>query len=290
MTALTSPITRLTRFTRRPARRPWLDHLVLAVIGLLVLAAIFGPLLAPHDPYRSDPSLRLLGPSSQFWLGTDEEGRDVLSRLLVGARPTLLSALVVVLVSTALGLLVASVAALGGRWADEILMRTCDILLSLPGLMLALAVATALGSGLTGAIIALVVAMFPATARLARGTILRTLTTGYVEAAKVMGTSRVTLMLRHVLPNSLDEVLINATLQIGGVTLILSGLSFIGVGAQPPSAEWGAMASTAARYVTVNWPAAILPGLLITISVVAFGLLGDMLQVRRDPTLRKGLR
>ncbi|WP_160165907.1 ABC transporter permease [Actinoplanes sp. OR16] len=270
--------------------RPWLDTVVVAIIAVLVLMAVFGPLVAPHDPYRSDPALRLLGPSSDYWLGTDEEGRDVLSRLLVGARPTLLSALVVVAVSTVIGILVASVAALGGRWVDEVLMRACDILLSLPGLMLALAVATALGSGLTGAIIALIVAMFPATARLARGTILRTLTAGYVEAARVQGSSKLALMLRHVLPNSLDEVLINATLQIGGVTLIMSGLSFIGVGAQPPSAEWGAMASTAARYVTVNWPAAILPGLLITVSVVAFGLLGDMLQIRRDPTLRKGLR
>ncbi|WP_445527997.1 ABC transporter permease [Streptomyces cyslabdanicus] len=289
-TASLTPIARLCALVRPRRRRcsAWADRAVLILVVLLGLLVLVGPYLAPYDPYRSDAAMQLLPPSGAHLLGTDDQGRDVLSRLLVGARPTLLSALVVVGLGTAIGVLVAALAALGGRWADEVLMRCCDILLALPGLMLALAIAAALGSGLTASIIALVVATFPATARLARGSVRRTMSAAYVEAARATGVSRPVLMVRHVLPNSLDEVLVNATFQIGGVTLIMSGLAFIGVGAQPPSAEWGAMAASASAYMGTDWAAAVLPGLLITVSVVAFGLLGDMLQVRRDPALRGG--
>ncbi|WP_404429935.1 ABC transporter permease [Microbacterium lacus] len=275
---------------QRRALPPLLDVLVVAAIVLLLLMALVGPLIAPHDPFRSEPSMRLLPAGPDYWLGTDSEGRDILSRLLAGAQPTILSALLVVAISTAMGVAAAALAAAGPRWVDETVMRTGDILLALPGLLLALAIAATLGSGLEAAIIALVATSFPATMRIARASIERTMSESYVEAARTMGLSRWRLMSRHVLPNSMDEVIVNATALIGQVTLIMAGLSFIGVGAQPPSAEWGAMASASAKYIFTNWPAAFLPGLFITISAVAFALLGEMLQTRLDPALRTGGR
>ncbi|GAB3854289.1 ABC transporter permease [Nocardioides maradonensis] len=273
---------------RRPAGGTLLDRVVIALALGLVVIAVFGPLIAPYDAYNSQISQALHSPSASHWFGTDDQGRDVLSRILVGARSTLLTSLVVVICAALLGTLVASLASIGNRWVDDAVMRICDIVLALPGLVLALSVSAVLGAGATPAAIGIVVALSPAYARVAHGVMRQTKATTFVEAARILGASRLRIHRKHVLPNSLDLVIVQSAFDIGGVSLILAGLSFVGVGAQPPSANWGAMASGGRGYVTTAWWAALAPGLMITITVIVFALLGDMLQVRRDPTLRTG--
>lgn len=273
---------------RRRSRAPWLDYFVYAIMTVILIACVFGPMLAPHDPYRTDLDARFLSPRAGYWLGTDASGRDILSRLLVGARGTLLSATAIALLASFVGVAIAAIAAVSGKWADDILMRVCDIALSLPLLVFGLGISVALGPSLRSAIIALVLAMWPGFARLARGVIRQTMTESYVEAARTMGASKFRLMVKHVLPNSLDVVVVHTAFDIGGVTLLLAGMSFIGVGAQPPSAEWGAMASDGRGYIVTAWWASLAPGIAITLCVVAMGLFGDILQARMDPALRGG--
>lgn len=269
----------------RTARTSWFERVVFTVVAFLLLLAVFGPLLAPMDPYRSRPTDKLIAPGAAHWFGTDQQGRDILSRLLTGARATLLSALLIVVAAAVIGILVATAAAVGGRWVDQIIMRMCDIALALPALVLALGIAVALSPGLTSAIIAMIFALWPSFARITRSAIRQSMSASYVEGARCMGASKLRLMFRHVLPNSLDIVIVQAAFDIGGTTIILAGLSYIGVGAQPPSAEWGAMASDGASYIVTAWWAALIPGLAITIVAITFGLFGDILQVRRDPAL-----
>lgn len=275
---------------KRGGKRQWFDRMVYVILTILLIACIFGPVLAPHDPYQVNLDTKFLSPRPGYWLGTDASGRDILSRLLVGARGTLVSATLIALLAAIVGVLVAAIATTFGKWVDEILMRICDISLSLPLLVFGLGISVALGPSLQSAIIALVLAMWPGFARLARGVMKQTMAESYVEAARTMGASRLRIMLRHVLPNSLDVVVVHTTFDIGGVTLLLAGMSFIGVGAQPPSAEWGAMTSDGRGYIVTAWWASLAPGIAITLSVIAFGLLGDILQKRMDPSLRMGQR
>jgi peptide/nickel transport system permease protein len=273
----------------RPGRRwPLLDGLVVAVVLLLVAMVIFGPMLAPTSVFRSNIVNALQPPSAEHWFGTDNQGRDVLWRVIVGARETLLSAALVVTLFSLIGVAVATVATIGPRWLDDGLMRLTDIGLALPGMVVALGVATALGPSLRSAIVAMALTGWPITARLLRSIMRRTMAQPFVEGAIVLGVSRWRLMVKHVLPNSLDVLIVKWATDISTTVLVLSGLSFIGVGAQPPSAEWGAMVASARGYVSTAWWAVAAPGLAIALTAVAFGLLGDMLQVRRDPSLRQG--
>ena len=273
---------------RRPRGGSALNTIVVVLAAVLVVIAVLGPLIAPYDAYNSRIDQALQPPSWSHWFGTDDQGRDVLSRILVGARSTLLTSMVVVACAALLGTLVASIASIGNRWVDDTVMRVCDIVLALPGLVLALSISAVLGAGSTPAAIGIIVALSPAYARVAHGVMRQTKTTTYVEAARILGASRLRIHRKHVLPNSLDLVIVQSAFDIGGVSLILAGLSFVGVGAQPPSANWGAMAAGGRGYVTSAWWAALAPGLMITLTVIVFALLGDMLQVRRDPTLRTG--
>jgi len=282
MSAAVAATPHVTVVRRRRRRLPWLDRTAFALVGLLLFLAIFGPLLAPHDPYQVQLGQALQSPSSHHWLGTDGVGRDVFSRLVTGARPSVLGALLAVSGAAVIGILVAAIATLGGRWVDDILMRICDITLSLPVMVMALGVAVALGPSLRSAIIAMIVAWWPGFARLARAEMRTVVTSPYVEAARVLGAGKARIMLRHVLPNSLDGVYVQATLEIGGATLIMAGLSFIGAGAQPPSAEWGAMVEAGARYLNSAWWISAFPGLLITLTALAFALSGDSLRNRND--------
>jgi peptide/nickel transport system permease protein len=269
---------------RRTRRRvPWLDRIAYGTVVALLVLAVVGPLLTPHDPYSVDLGQALQAPSGDHLLGTDGLGRDVLSRALAGARASILGALLAVAGAALIGILVASVATIGGRWVDDIVMRFCDITLSLPVMVMALGVAVALGPSLRSAVIAMVVAWWPGFARIARAEMRTVITSPYVEAARVLGASRWRLMLRHVLPNSLDGVYVQATLEIGGATLIMAGLSFVGAGAQPPSAEWGAMVETGSRYLTNAWWISVVPGVLITVTALAFALSGDSLRNRNHP-------
>lgn len=268
------------RRTRR--RLPWVDRIAFGMVAILVLLALFGPLLVTHDPYQVRLPEALKPPSGEYWLGTDGLGRDVFSRILAGARPSILGALLAVAGAASIGIFVAAIATIGPRWLDDVLMRICDITLSLPVMVMALGVAVALGPSLRSAVIAMVVAWWPGFARLARAEMRTVLTSPYVEAARVLGASRARIMLRHVLPNSLDGVYVQATLEIGGATLIMAGLSFIGAGAQPPSAEWGAMVENGARYLSTAWWISTFPGLMITLTALAFALSGDSLRNRNQ--------
>ncbi|MEV8634113.1 ABC transporter permease [Streptosporangium sp. NPDC051023] len=270
----------LRRPVLRLRRMPKLDRAAFAAVGLLLLTVAFGPLLAPYDPYHVDLGQAMLPPGAEHWLGTDSSGRDVLSRVLYGARPTILGSLCAVGLSAVIGVTIASLAALGPRWVDDAIMRICDIALSLPIMVMALGISVALGPSLRSAIIAMVLSWWPSFTRLARAEIRTTMTSTYVESAMITGVSRWRLMTRHVLPNSLDSVYVQVTLEIGGATLIMAGLSFIGAGAQPPSAEWGAMVESGSRFLTSAWWTAVVPGAVITLTALAFALAGDALRAR----------
>lgn len=275
------------RVARARARIPALDLVVGVVVCLIIGAAIIGPIIAPASTYESQILESLEAPSAAHWLGTDDQGRDIFWRIIVGSRESLLSSVMVVTGYSTIGVIIACLAAMGGRWVDESLMRFTDIVLALPGLIVALGFAAALGPSLRSAIIAMILAGWPATARLLRGIMHETMAMPYIAGAKVLGVSQTRLMIRHVLPNSLDVLIVKWAADIGFTILVLSGLSFIGVGAQPPSPEWGAMVAEARGYITTAWWAALFPGLAITITAAAFGLLGDTLQVRRNPMLRR---
>lgn len=270
----------------RTGRMSIVDRVALTIAAVMVLIAFIGPLLAPHDPYAVDLGQTLHGPSGAHWFGTDANGRDVFSRVLYGARVSLLATVVVIAVATLIGTLIGTLAALGGRIVDEVLMRICDIGLSLPAIILALGLAAALGPGLKSAVIALCLTWWPGYARLVRTLVRDVRDAEYVEAARTLGVSTPRLVFRHVLPNSLDTLYVQTTLDVSAVMLVISGLSFVGVGAQVPSAEWGAMIAGAAGNLTNGWWAVVFPGLAIMLTAVSFNLVGDWLRVRNDPTLR----
>jgi peptide/nickel transport system permease protein len=266
---------------------PLIERIALVVVALVVLVAVIGPWIAPEDPFRVDLAQALRPPSAEHPFGTDLNGRDVLSRILSGAQVTLTATAVVLLVSILIGVVVGTAAALGGRVVDEVLMRITDIGLALPSIILALGFAVALGPGLQSAIIAMCATWWPGYARLVRSLVMETKNADYVESAIALGVSRRRLVTRHILPNSLDAMYVQVTLDVAAVMLVISGLSFIGVGAQVPSSEWGAMIAAASDNVINGWWSLVFPGLAIAITAIAFNIAGDWLRVRRDPTLRE---
>lgn len=259
---------------------------VFVVVAALVLLASVGPFLAPASIYTSNMLMTLMPPSAENWLGTDDQGRDIFWRLVAGAQLSLFSTITVVVLYSAIGTLIATLATVGPRWVDELLMRITDIGMSLPGLVVALGIATVLGPSLQSGIIALALTGWPMTARILRTTMQQTMEQPFVEGARILGVSRTRLMLKHVLPNSIDVLIVKWAGDISYTMLILAGLSFIGVGAQPPSPEWGAMISGARSYMSIAWWAVAAPGVAIVVNAIAFALLADILQVRRDPSLR----
>lgn len=269
---------------RRPI--PLFETVIVALAVILVFVAIFGPLFAPDSVYASDIVNSLLPPDAEHWFGTDDQGRDVFWRLIVGTRSTLLSAFLIVTLYSLIGVAVATIATAGPRWLDETLMRITDIGLALPSMVVALGFAAAMGPSLRSAIIAMAITGWPITARLLRNIMRQTMEQPFVAGAEVLGVSKWRLMTKHVLPNSLDVLIVKWASDVGGTVLILSSLSFIGVGAQPPSAEWGAMIASSRGYVSTAWWTVLAPGMAVAITSIAFGLLGDIIQVRRDPSLR----
>lgn len=262
------------------------EMFVFALVVALLAIAIFGPFLAPDSIYSSDIANSLMPPSAASWFGTDDQGRDVFWRLIVGAQTTLLSAFLVVTLYSLIGVTIATVAAAGPRWLDEGLMRITDIGLALPGMIVALGFAAAMGASLRSAVIAMAITGWPITARMLRGIMRQTMEQPFVAGAQVLGVSKWRLMTKHVLPNSLDVLIVKWAGDIGTTVLVLASLSFIGVGAQPPSAEWGATIASARGYVSTAWWTVVAPGAAVAITSIAFGLLGDIIQVRRDPSLR----
>jgi peptide/nickel transport system permease protein len=260
---------------------PWLDRVVITVVVLAVVVALFGPLVAPGSQTTTSNILDAMrAPSAQHWLGTDDQGRDIAWRIVAGARESLLSALLVVAGYSVIGAAVATVAAFGGKVVDEVLMRLTDAVMAIPTIIFALGFTAALGVGLKSAIIALIITAWPVTARMLRGEIRQTLAMPYVAGARVLGMSRRRLLFKHILPNSLDALIVKWGGDVGSTVLVITSLSFIGAGPQPPSPEWGAMVSEGANYITSAWWMALFPGIAIAVVAVAFALLADVIQER----------
>lgn len=280
----------LRRTSRRHvlARSSWANRVVAWALLLIALVAVFGPLVAPSSVTTSDILHAFSPPSSSHWFGTDEQGRDVFWRMVAGARTSILSSVVVVLGFSVIGVLVALLATVGGRFVDTVLMRVIDGALALPPIVFALALSAVLGYGLHSSIIALIATGWPLTARLLRSVMRETMQSPFVEGAWILGLPKWKIVVRHVLPNSLDVLIVTWAADIGYTILALSSLSFIGVGAQPPSSEWGAMVNAAAAFIDREWWATFFPGVAIALTVTCFALFGDMVQVRFNPELRDG--
>ncbi|GAA5068037.1 ABC-type dipeptide/oligopeptide/nickel transport system permease subunit [Thermocatellispora tengchongensis] len=259
--------------------------LALAVLGALALVALLAPVIAPHDPVDQDLLHRLEGPSAAHWLGTDESGRDVLSRLLYGTRVSLGASLLAVAVAAGLGVPLGLLAGYLGGALDLALSRVADAVLSIPGLVLAIAIATALGPSLTNAMLAVGVVYAPGFYRVVRGSTITVRGQTYVHAAIVTGCSTWRIIGRHVLPNVGTPIIVKVFLTFGYAILAEAGLSFLGLGVQPPLASWGSMLKRAVRYLEQAPALVILPGLVILIAVLAFNTVGDGLRdalARRD--------
>ncbi len=269
---------------RRFARHP-LGLAGFGIIVLLVAVAIGAPWLAGHDPAAQDMVGRLQPPSAAHWFGTDEYGRDVFARVVHGARTTLRVVLLVTAIVAPIGLAIGATAGYLGGLADEVLMRVTDIFLSFPGLVLALGFAAALGPGITNAVIAIALTAWPPMARLARAEALSLRRADFIAAVRLQGATSARIILRHVLPMCLPSVVVRLTLNMAGIILTAAGLGFLGLGAQPPLAEWGAMVSTGREFMIDSPWVITAPGLAIALVSLAFNLAGDALRDVLDPRL-----
>ncbi len=279
---------------RRQRRLPLLFTSPLTVMGLVLIAlfalcAILAPVLAPMDPTDQILSLRLQPPSLAHLLGMDQLGRDLLSRLLFGARISLTIGLVVVSSAGIFGTVVGLIAGYRRGIVDEVLMRLTDIFFAFPPLILAMSIAGALGPSLNNAMIAIAVVSWPVYARLVRGQVLALREREFVEAARSIGVSTPRILLRHLLPNTLAPLLVQASFDMGGAILSAAGLSFIGFGARPPTPEWGVMISEGSKFFATQPWLSFFPGLAILLTVAAFNLIGDGLRDVLDPRLRGNL-
>ncbi|MCM8750115.1 ABC transporter permease [Thermomicrobiaceae bacterium CFH 74404] len=269
------------------ARQSPLNLLALGLIALFVFLVVFGGTLAPHDPIKPNIQLKLHAPSSTYWFGTDELGRDVLSRVMSGAKYSLGVAVIILSIALVIGVVVGALAGYLGGLADEVLMRLTDLFLAFPALILAMAIAAALGRSLQTAAIALTAVYWPWYARLVRGQVLALKEREFVEAARALGASPGRVLLRHILPNTTAPVIVQLTIDVGYAVLATAGLSFLGLGAQPPTPEWGSMIAGARTVFREAWWYISFPGLALTLTVVGFNLLGDGLRDYIDPRTRR---
>jgi peptide/nickel transport system permease protein len=255
----------------------------LAILVALILIAIFAPLITPFGPNDQDLTRRLLPPSATHWFGTDELGRDVYSRVVYGARITLYISFLVAIIAAPIGLAVGTTSGYFGGWTDTVLMRINDIFLSFPGLILALGFVAALGPGIENAVIAISLTAWPPIARLARAETLTIRAADYIAAVRIQGASPARIILRHIVPMCVPSVVVRITLNMAGIILTAAGLGFLGLGAQPPMPEWGAMLSTGRQSMLQAWWLAAVPGCAILITSLAFNLFGDGLRDVLDP-------
>ena len=272
----------------RRITRDWTARIGLALVTVFLLMAAFGPRVAPQDP-REVTVDRLQGPSLHHLLGTDGLGRDLFSRLLVGARLTLGTALLAAVLVTLIGLVVGTVSGYAGGFVDGALMRVVDIVLAIPGLVLALAVAGLFKPSLVAVMLGLVTIWWAGYARVVRSLVLTVRSRLFVEAARATGASRRRILVRHILPSVVSPVVVLATLDVGQLILVISGLTFLGLGAPPPTPEWGAMLNDGRVYFLSDPHVVIIPGLAISLSVLGFNLLGDGIRDALDPRLSRAL-
>jgi peptide/nickel transport system permease protein len=253
------------------------------VLAVLVFCALFAPWIAPYEPAAQNLQAAFLPPSLMHPAGTDEFGRDIFSRLVFGARITITTILAVTVIVGPIGLAVGVVSGFVGGRTDAFLMRFTDIVLSFPSLILALAFAAALGAGLETAIVAISLTSWPAIARLARAEALIVRNTDYVAGARLYGASPLRLLFLYIMPMCIPSVVVRLTLNMAGIILTAASLGFLGLGAQPPAPEWGAMISSGRKFMLDHWWVAVMPGLAILITSLAFNLVGDTLRDLLDP-------
>ncbi|SHM68326.1 peptide/nickel transport system permease protein [Pseudomonas asturiensis] len=255
----------------------------LIVISTLMIVALFAPWIATHDPLAQDLSAALRSPGAQNWFGTDEYGRDVFSRLVYGSRITLYIVMLVTVIVGPIGLMIGTVSGYFGGWVDSLFMRITDIFISFPSLVLALAFIAALGPGLEHAVIAIALTAWPPIARLARAETLSLRNADFVVAVKLQGASSLRIIARHIIPMCLSSVIIRLTMNMASIILTAAALGFLGLGAQAPLPEWGAMISSGRRYMLESWWLVAAPGATIMLVSLAFNLLGDGLRDVLDP-------
>ncbi|MFG6114615.1 nickel transporter permease [Halobacillus sp. MO56] len=259
----------------------------LIIISLLIIIAAFAPQIATHSPTDQSIIDRYQAPSAEHWLGTDELGRDIFSRIVHGSRITIQIGVITVGISMIVGVFLGAVAGFFGRWVDQIIMRLIDIMMAFPSILLAIALVAVLGKSLTNAMIAVGIVGVPHFARIVRSTVLSVKETEYIEASRVIGAKNGRILFSHVLPNCLAPIIVQATLTIGTAILDAAGLSFLGLGAQPPLPEWGAMLSDGRSALqTAPW-VVMFPGFAILLVVLGFNLLGDGLRDALDPRLKQ---
>jgi peptide/nickel transport system permease protein len=254
--------------------------------GLVVLAAIFAPWIAPYDPVKVDIPSRLIAPNGTHPFGTDEFGRDLLTRVIYGGRPVLVTGVLSVLTALFVGTLIGTLAGYRGGWLDELLMRAMDIMLSFPAILLAILVVAALGVGLTNTVIAVSFSMIPTFARLARAIVLSLVHEQYVLAAQSVGARHREILLRHILPNMSPPLIVQATAMLAIAISYASALSFLGLGVEPPTPDWGLMVSEGQRLIFDAIWIPFFPGLALTLTVLSVNYLGDGLRDHLDPRLR----
>lgn len=257
------------------------------IVILLVFSSVFANLLAPYDPYEIEMSNRFAPLSSEHILGTDNYGRDILSRILYGGRTSLLVSLAALLISVVIGIIIGMTAGYFGGTYDFAVMRVMDVIMAIPSTLLAIAIMAALGAGIGNTALALSISGIPMVSRIIRGNVLTLRDQEYVEAATATGSGSVRIMLRHILPNALAPILVECTLRIGGGIMAISGLSFIGLGISEPTAEWGGMLAFGRQYIRDYWPLVTFPGIAIMLTLFGFNVLGDGLRDALDPRLKQ---
>jgi peptide/nickel transport system permease protein len=258
----------------------------LIIIVLLVLIALFAPLIAQYDPAQQSWTAIRKPPSAQHWFGTDESGRDLFARVIYGARASLLAGVVSISIALSLGVPVGLLAGYGGRWIDALISRITDAMLAIPFLILAIALAAFLGPSLQNAMIAIGLTATPIFVRLTRGQVMAVKVEDYVEAARAVGNPPVRIAFKHILPNIMPALIVQATISIAAAIIAEASLSFLGLGQQPPAPSWGSMLNTAQRFLTNAPWMAVWPGLAIFLAVLSFNILGDGLRDALDPRER----
>ncbi len=271
-------------------RQSWPSLLGLAIVLLMVLVMIFGPYLVrfpEHLVGQVDTESRLMAPNATYWFGTNEVGQDLYSLVVMGTRVSLLAGLAVVVLGASVGITLGAIAGYFGGWTDEVVMRLVDLKLTIPGLILAMAVATALGPGLLNMVIAIAISWWPGYARLARGEVMAKKEETFVTAARALGAGTFRILHRHILPNILSPIIVKMSLDIGFAILMVASLGFIGIGVRPPTPEWGSLLAIARNNMPDAWWTAIFPGITIILAVFGFNLLGDGLRDVFDPKARR---
>ncbi|AUG98850.1 ABC transporter permease [Pectobacteriaceae bacterium C52] len=266
----------------KPVRRINTLAMGTTLVAILVLTALLAPWLAPFDPNMQTITARLLPPSAQHWLGTDGFGRDLLSRVIYGARPTLVLVILILILTIPIGMLIGITAGYVGGWTERILMRVTDIAMSLPNLVIALALVSVLGPGLMNGALALALTSWPPFARQSRAETLALRRSDYLAAARMQGITGLRLMFGHILPLCMPGAVVRAALSLGGIILAAAGLGFLGMGVAPPTAEWGSMVAEGGKVIFDQWWVAAAPGMAILLASLAFNLTGDGLRDRLD--------